>query len=223
MGWKAVVTGLALAIVTTVGCSKQCFLTEPDYYEMHHNLGLPANLAHDPSVGITPLISPISEPVTVEHPDRPPWNMTLNEAIAIALEHGTTGLESVRFATPTTLPVNDDLNSFSGTGVAGDDGIRVFALVPAIEAAGLEFALSRFDAQWVSGMSWTSTDQPVQGLTSFQNGESAQFLTGLVKPLSTGGVAGITFNTQYQNLTRPPTGVFSVVNPAYTSQLQVGV
>jgi outer membrane protein TolC len=223
MGWKAVITGLALALVATVGCKQQCFLTEPDYNESQQSLHLPANLANDPSVGITPLIPPVGEPPTVGRPDRPAWNMTLNEGIALALEKGTTGLESVRFATPTTLPVNDDLASFTGQGISGDDAIRVFALVPAIEAAGIEFALGRFDTQWVSGMSWTSTDQPVQGLTSFQNGLSSTLFSGLVKPLATGGVAGITFNTQYQDLRQPPTGVFAVVNPAYTTQLTFGV
>src|SRR4051794_27131989 len=196
MGWKAVVMGLALVLAATVGCKQQCFLTEPDYDEFHRSVHLPPNLANDPSVGISPLIPPVAEPPTVANPDRPPWFLTLNEAIAIALESGTTGLESVRFAQPTTLPVNDDLASFTGGGISGSDSIRVFALQPAIQQAGIEFALGRFDAEWVHNISWTTTDQPIQGLTSFQNGQSAQFLSGLVKPLPTGGVAGITFTTQ---------------------------
>jgi outer membrane protein TolC len=221
MGRKAVVMGLALVLVATVGCKQQCFLPEPDLDEFHHSAGLPLNAVNDPTLGVAPLIPPVGPPPTPSDPDRQPWYMTLNEAVAIALERGTTGVESVRFATPTTLPVNDDLVAFNGTGVSGEDGIRVFAFVPAIEQASIEFALGRFDPQFVTSMNWTTTDQPVQGLTSFQNGQAATFLTGLVKPLPTGGVAGITFQTQYQNLTRPPTG-FTLVNPAYTTQLQVG-
>jgi outer membrane protein TolC len=222
MGWKALVTALALALVAAVGCKQQCYLTEPDFNEFHHSLHLPPNLENDPSAGITPLIPPVSTPPTIGSPDRQPWYMTLNEAVAIALEQGNEGIESVRYATPTSLPVNDDLVAFSGTGVAGSDAIRVFALQPAIQQAGVEFALSRFDAQAVAAMSWTSTDQPIQGLTSFQNGASANLLMGLVKPLPTGGVAGITFTTAYQDLTNPPKGVFNVVNPAYTPKLQFG-
>jgi outer membrane protein TolC len=214
--------GLALILVATVGCKQQCFLPEPDYHEFQRSAMLPPNAANDPTLGVTPLIPPVSEPPTPSNPDRQPWYMTLNEAVAIALERGTTGVESVRFATPTTLPVNDDLGAFTGTGISGDDAIRVFSYVPAIEMAGIEFALGRFDAQYVASMNWTTTDQPVQGINSFQNGQAATFLTGLVKPLPTGGVAGITFQTQYQNLSKPPTGVFGVVNPAYTTQLQFG-
>jgi outer membrane protein TolC len=223
MGWKSVVLGLALALVAAVGCKQQCFLTEPDYHELHQSLHLPANLANDPSVGVSPLIPAVGKPATTADPDREPWYMTLNEAVAIALERGNVGIESVRFSTPTILAVNDDLVTFTGQGVAGDDAIRVFALQPAIQAAGIEFALGRFDAAWVTSMNWTTTDEPIQGLTSFQNGQAATFTTGLLKPLATGGVAGITFTTNYQNLTNPPRGVFSVVNPAYTARLQFGV
>jgi outer membrane protein TolC len=221
MGWKAWVMSLGLAFLAAVGCKQQCFLTQADYDEFQHTIGLPANLANDPSAGITPIIPPVSTPSTVSNPDREPWYLTLNEAIAIALEKGTTGVESVRVSQPGNLPVNDDLASFTGTGISGNDGIRVFSMVPAEQAAGVEFQLGRFDPQFITQMSWTSTDLPVQGLTSFQNGASANFISGIVKPLATGGLASIDFNTQYQNLTRPPTG-FNVTNPAYTPQLRFG-
>jgi len=221
MGWKVVVIGLALAVVAGVGCKQQCFLTEPDFEEFHRSVGLPPNATNDPSLGVTPLIKPVSEPPTVSNPGRTPWYLTLNEAIALALENGTTGVESVRYATLANLPINDDLASFTGNGISGNDGIRVFALTPAIEQAGVEFELGRFDAQYVNSLSWTTTDTPVQGLTSFQNGQTANYLMGVVKPLATGGVAGITFTNQYQNLVKPPTG-FNVTNPAYTPQLQFG-
>src|SRR5947207_2796885 len=64
------------------------------------------------------------------------------------------------------------------------------------------------------------TDEQQQGLQSFQNGQTAQMITSLVKPLPTGGFAGITLNTTYQNLSNPPTGSFSLLNPSYTSRLQ---
>src|SRR5947209_12132488 len=131
MGWKAVVMGLALALVTAVGCKQQCFLTEPDYNEFHQALGLPPNLANDPGVGVSPLIHPVGEPVTIDRPDREPWHLTLNEAIAVALEQGTVGIESIRFGVPASFALSpgalrvtvEDLVTFTGQGVAGSDKI----------------------------------------------------------------------------------------------------
>jgi outer membrane protein TolC len=221
MRWKALVMGLGLAFLAAVGCKQQCFLTQADYDEFQHTIGLPPNLANDPSVGITPVIPSVPPPVTVDNPDRQPWYLTLNEAVAIALENGTTGVESVRVSQPGNLPINDDLVSFTGNGVSGVDSIRVFAMQPAIQQASIEFQIGRFDPAFVTSMSWASTDLPVQGLTSFQNGETANFLSGFIKPLPTGGYASVNFTTQYQNLTRPPTG-FNVTNPAYSPQLTFG-
>src|SRR6266851_5143577 len=82
--------------------------------------------------------------------------------------------------------------------------IRVLSLNPAIVGPDIEAALSKFDDRWETSMTWTTTDQPTQGLSSFQNGDQAVFNSSLLKPLPTGGVAGITFNTTYQNLTVPP-------------------
>src|SRR5262249_21770792 len=43
----------------------------------------------------------------------------------------------------------------------------------------------------------------------------------LLKPLPTGGIAGITFSTVYQNLTTPPTSQgFAFTNPNYKPKLQ---
>ena len=44
-----------------------------------------------------------------------------------------------------------------------------------------------------------------------------RFKARCLKPLPTGGVAGITFSTVYTNLTAPPAGI---VNPAYRPTLQ---
>jgi outer membrane protein TolC len=95
------------------------------------------------------------------------------------------------------------------------------ALDPAQAGAAIEQALARFDAVWTTGMSWNTVDQPTQGLSSFQNGAGAQFTTTLAKPLPSGGVAGISYATTYQFLSNPP-GFFPVVNPSYSTSLQVG-
>jgi outer membrane protein TolC len=73
-------------------------------------------------------------------------------------------------------------------------------------------------------MNWSAVDNLNNGLSSFQNGAFANFNTSLVKGLPTGGVANITFQTNYQNLTNPPTvGAFRVINPLYTAPLTLGI
>ena len=119
--------------------------------------------------------------------------------------------------------VSDDLVVFAGRGVTEPDSVRVLAMDPAQVGATIEEALAKFDAVWSTGMSWNATDQPTQGLTAFQNGQGAAFTTTLAKPLASGGVAGVTFATNYLLLANPPPpGLFSVVNPSYNTSVQVG-
>lgn len=124
------------------------------------------------------------------------------------------------------LPV-DSLSTFSGRQVFGSDAIRVLALDPAIAGADIEAALAKFDTRLTGALSWSTTDQPIgSALQAFQAGGSgsinaienqdAAFNLGLIKPLPTGGVAGITFRTDYQltNLTA------ARVNPSYRPSIQ---
>ena len=150
-------------------------------------------------------------PSTVLDPDRKTRYISLAEVIAIALEQGRVGDQD---------PLETTLTSLINVGIpASTDTIRVLALDPAISYPDIEASLARFDAQWTTSISWTSTDEPLNGLNQFNTGTTAVFSSSLLKPLPTGGVAGITFSTQYQDLTHPPTG-FVLLNPAYTPRLQ---
>jgi outer membrane protein TolC len=233
MRWITVVAGLALAagLALTAGCKQQCFLTECDYNH-YHELGIPLGLECDPSAGSQPgLVSQIGRPATVLDPEREIRYISLAEAISIALEHGTVnGFQGPAVFTsdggrgPT---VNDVLVSFTGAGLTGTDAIRVLALDPAVIGANIESALSKFDARFTSSMTWTTTEQPIgtpttgvqalgqQGLQSI-NTQAAAFNASIIKPLPTGGVAGITWTTDYQ-LTNSP---LARVNPSYTPTLQ---
>ena len=52
------------------------------------------------------------------------------------------------------------------------DSIRVFALDPAIAAAEVERALSKFDARWINSITWNKVDNPALNFqASFQNGD----------------------------------------------------
>jgi outer membrane protein TolC len=162
--------------------------------------------------GLAPL-GPI--PASVRRLDRPVRYLSLAEAIALALENGYVGGDSAR----SPGVANDDLLTFTGNGPSGADSIRVFALQPAIADANVAASLARFDVQSFVNQTWRTFDEPVQGLNSFQNGQNANLAFGLAKPLSTGGAAGLTWNTDYNNLSQPPS---SVLNPSYFTRMQFG-
>jgi hypothetical protein len=211
------ILGFVLCGLTLVGCQQTCYVKEPDLFEANQRLHMPPDPENDPAAGMRPLLSSMGDPATVVDPDRKPRYITLQETLAIALESGTTGAQSVRAP---GIPI-DDLVTFTGNGVVGSDRIRVFALAPAINAAIMEGSLARWDPQWISSMNWLTNDNPVQGLNSFTNGEGASLSTSLVKPLPTGGTAGITFSANYLDLRTPPQGFF-FLNPSYTTNLQLG-
>ncbi len=219
MRWKIVVAGLVLANALATGCKQQCFLTECDYKD-YHLRGLPAaTLENDPNASLLPATGTVAAPTTVLNPEREIRYLSLNEAIALALEQGRIGSQS---------PVNfgfalDTLVSFQGRTVAGSDHIRVFALDPAIVGADIEASLAKFDARWTTSMTWNTTDRPVgTALETFQarfqlnniRTQDATFNSALIKPLPTGGVAGITFRTDYSL-----TNLQARVNPSYRPTL----
>lgn len=213
MRWKAVVIGLVLISAIGVGCKQQCFITECDYHH-YKEIGLLPELECRPAQCLPPEWNNAPTPATILDPDREPRFLSLAETIAIALEQGNvTGSGS-----------SDTLVSLQGRNVGGDDSIRVFALDPAILATDIESALSRFDVRWDTSMSWSKVDRPIgNALDTFQavgrniqatNTDNANFQTALAKPLPTGGVAGITFSTQFER-----TNLNALVNPSYRPTL----
>jgi outer membrane protein TolC len=210
MRWKHAVVGLALTVAVAAGCKQQCFLTECDY-EHYRQIGLTKRVECDPKAAIEPATAMPLPPSTVLDPDRKIRYLSLAEAIAIALEQGRVGDQD---------PLETTLTSLINIGIpASSDTVRVLALDPAISYPDIEASLAKFDAQWTTSLSWTNTDEPLNGLNQFNEGQTAVFSSSLLKPLPTGGVAGITFTTQYQDLTHPPTG-FVLLNPAYIPRLQ---
>jgi outer membrane protein TolC len=226
MSWKAVGVGLALVLAGIFGCQRQCFLKECDYE--HYQSLVPENFAKlecDSSFGVAPLVPSVPTPADVWNPDRELRYITLTEALAIALEQGTVGVQSALF--PGALV--DTLGSFggitAGSVFGGSDSVRALALDPAFVDTLIESSLSKFDARWTTSMTWTTTDRPVgTAVDTFQAAQSgagainlqdANFATSLLKPLPTGGVAGITFSTAYELSNLNPR-----VNPAYRPTLQ---
>jgi outer membrane protein TolC len=181
-----------------------------------------ANAGGEP--GLTPdeqerksLPLPVS---TVNAPDRPGRPITLAECICLALENGRTGEFYDRVGTDRRTSVNGLQGQASPSG--SSDSIRVFAYDPAIAAAGMEQSLARFDTLWRTVAAWdhvapvsglTAETTPTVGVLNLGQVDTGQFSSELLKPLPTGGVAGITFRTDYERSNFLPGS--PVLNPAY--------
>lgn len=192
----AVRLAVPLLAFAAVGCCAPCTVPgdPPDALR-------PLSLCLDRVTQPAPsLIAPVPHVRTVLDPEAPPRHISLAECIALAIENGRVNGES----------------------------IRVLAYDPAVTATEIEQALSRFDARWQSSMTWSHTDQPagVSALNSAfaaqqPNVQTAAFNSQLQKPLPTGGLAGITFNTDYQfsKEAASPDPSQAVFNPAYRPSL----
>ena len=231
MRWFIVFVGLTLTLTAVDGCKQPLYMSEDDYDHYVKDLHLPPDLRSKTQGILGPSTDAFTPaPPTIDDPDREIRYLTLAEAVAMGLEHGTVGNPDL-FGLPTANALNAsqrtnfNLVSFSGGSVFGDDAIRVLAIDPAIIGANIEASLAKFDVQLVSSLNYTTTDQPVA--TALQNFQASNngvnsiatreplFSTSLLKPLPTGGVAGITFSTDYQD-----TNQAARVNPSYRPTLQ---
>jgi outer membrane protein TolC len=224
MAWKIWLIGLALAGGTALGCRQQSFLTEADFHDAR-NLAYPSSLDADPASELVARPGTLPPPATVDDTERKIRYLSLREAVAIALENGTVGLQSV--LTPGSA--NDLLGGFAARTVQGADGIRVLAFDPAIVANDIEASLAKFDTLWTSSLTWSRTDTPlgISPTTFTQTGPSIasinsrnlNFSTSLLKPLPTGGVAGITFGITSQK-TSPGSPIDPAIQPSIQFQFE---
>src|ERR1700736_249556 len=172
MRWKALV-GLALVMAAAAGCQQTWSLTESD--TTHGiSLALPPNLESMPGAGVVPDLPHAGPPATVVTPERPVRYLTLAEAQALALEHGTPGS---RLHDGTT---DDALVSLQGHDLgSAESPIRVLALNPAIARTDIEASLSKFDTLWNTSMTGQKIDEPIGGnfINSFNNGDLANLNT----------------------------------------------
>lgn len=216
--WKARLVGgvIALSGLGLVGCQHQLFTEPADSPLLVRPDINPAieNRPHDP---VMPAAATVGvDPATVIDLKRKTRPISLKEAIAIAVENGNTGGGGVTG--------QDNLTAIGANGRnQQSDSIKTFVLDPAIAAADVERSLSKFDARWITSMSWSKQDQATLNLQqSFSNGDAAAFSSTLAKPLPTGGVAGITTSVNYQHLSNPPpanTGFVSL-STSYSPRVQ---
>ena len=217
--WSTRVFSGLLWLAALGGCKQQTFLPPGDYLDAVH-YGLPEKLQTQPhGVIVPPTVEAGKPPATVLNPNLPARMISLKECIAIALEQGNVGsLNSLNFGSK-----NEVTDSFAGRTISNTDAIRAYALDPGVFAADIERSLSKFDARWITSMQWQKNDNPVAAqFVSFQSqNDQANLSSSLVKPLPTGGIAGITLSTNYVKYSNIPAAqVNSFVNPNYTPQVQ---
>ncbi len=217
--WCAGGMALLLGLGVLSGC-QPIFLTREVYEEAHRNL-LPPKLEKDHCPITGPVTDATAAPPSVSSPDRPAYYLTLQEAIATALENGHV---SGRAGSGRGLS-DDSLLTFNAPGSLNGqtERLRVLALNPAISNAAMEASLARYDAVYHSSILWNGTDNVQTGLFSSNNGHGATYTSSIIKPLSTGGIANVSFIGGYNNLNAPPTGAFAVLNPQYTARLSFGL
>src|SRR5690349_14293045 len=87
---KWVVAAVLAATGGLSGCTKPLYMT-PETQTLATSVGLPADLTTNPNLTATPDVSDHKPPATVLDANREPRYMTLQEAMAIALERGTRG------------------------------------------------------------------------------------------------------------------------------------
>jgi outer membrane protein TolC len=208
-----------LALAAASGCTKQVLLEPADVDRAMANV--PPRLETHPQDPITPMtkLDPTQGPATVLDPDRRPVNMSLQECFVTALKQGNIGSQGGLNNPGFT---NDSPGQFGGRQFAGGDNIAVVAFDPSISYLDVERSLSKFDARWISSMTWSKQDSPVasQFLQFQSQQDQAQWTSTIAKPLPTGGVAGITTSINYSKFSNVPTNLGTFVNPNYTPRVQ---
>jgi outer membrane protein TolC len=215
-----------LAVAGLVGCHQHKYLNESDFRQLRHTAlsaagPLPELTDLTPSLDVTAMRTVLSP----EGKRRP---ISLAECIALALENGRTGEFFDRTTGRRSGLVGLQRQSPPSNST---DSIRVFAYDPAILHLDVEQSLAKFDARWVSSMTWNKVDEPAtlqsvlfgQGLGVTER-DQATFQSALLKPLPTGGLAGITFRTDYEssNINRRANAANpgSFPNPTYRPDLE---
>ncbi|MBI1830739.1 MAG: TolC family protein [Planctomycetes bacterium] len=191
-------------------------------------MSLPKNLENDPTPITTPIGPMTPMPATVTQADRPARYLSLQEAIAIALENGHV---SGRSGAGTGRA---DDNMVSGQSPSSfnsqSERIRVLALNPAISSAAMEAAFARFDPVWSTNVNWTNTDG-IPGVINFPgylgtvSGQTWGMQSSLIKALATGGVAELSFLTDYRLLSNAQNNPFAFgpLNPQWAARVSLGI
>jgi outer membrane protein TolC len=206
---------LALALVLAIaGLASGCSPTQPFYFcedgDLSHYVGMATNIEYpDTKTCSLQEVNDPPAPLTISNAKfDEPWDLSLSEAVKIALENGkvmkTLGIRT--FSTPNIARTNIG----APVEVLTDQpaaAITVYepALFETDPVFGIEGALSQFDAQLVASAFWDKHDQPQNLNPAFIQFGSPRvfqqdlgtFQEGITKTAVTGAEFTAFSNTQY--------------------------
>lgn len=218
---RRLLLGTLLGLATQAGCQQHHFMSEGDYRHYRNQAIAGTTPIPDCNDFSTLHVDKVNIR-TVLNPEAPRRAITLAECTALALENGRTGEFFDRGGRRSTLAGPQRQSPVTNL----TDSIRVFAFDPAIVAVDTEQSLAKFDTFWQTAMAWSRADRPIGtaldsffgfGRTNIEQ-DTANFSSALLKPLPTGGLAGITFSTDYEFSNLNPR-----VNPAYRPSVSFNV
>jgi outer membrane protein TolC len=216
-GCVGVLLAFVLALAAT-GCRQQVFLDQECFKQSHEIL--PTQVEKDYTYGGDALQPFTKAPPTLLDPNRPAWNMTLHEAMAIALENGSIGDAAGAGAGA----LNETQAAFAGS-VAGAivqaDRLKILAMNPAISGANLEATMARFDTHFIASLGVNNIDELQQSPFASPNEQNAQAALALVKAMPTGGVIASSISSNYRYL--PNAASQQVPAQLYEQRLTIGI
>jgi outer membrane protein TolC len=230
-----------LASILTLGVLSGCQPTflEKQVFEGAH-APLPPKLEESHCPITEPITALVKAPPTVSLPDRLPRYLTLQEALAIALESGTVTGRGISNLGLIPAP-GGGAPSTTGLGFSAssqNDSIRILAFLPAINNAAIEQSVSRFDPVFSTYMIYTNIDSVIGvpnnlgalpdssifGSPTSEGGVGTRWGSSLTKAFAGGGVANIGFLVDYRNLNNngvAPVPASGLLNPQYTARMNI--
>ena len=223
MRWQVMFLGLTLAVVTMTGCTQTLYITHDDLKAFQERVGLPPDPLN-PVHGTIPHTTDIPRPPDVNNPEREPRYLTLNEAIALALENGVVGLRSVRLWASTISISWPTLRAPSRPEPIASKSCRWSrpSLAPTSRRSW------RFDVTQRTLLQFNTSDPNPLAPGRFQAGQFTQFGTSFEKLLPSGGFAMVDFGSptsanspggNFYNNFNQQSFLSGVVNPTYQPDL----
>lgn len=211
--------------VALAGCTQhKCLVEAALPPHMDSAAGPDALPAEAPELGTA-----VAKVSTVLDPELPKREISLHECMALALENGRAGGTKIRvlsydpamnYAQIELALSRFDARWFTSMGWSALDerAGNVLSSLP----LGFAPAAVSTAAGGVAGGVGPAGAASIANLTDFNNVQGASFDTLIEKPLPTGGVAGITFKTDYTLVNQPPPAP-GETNPSYRPRVIFGL
>ncbi len=225
MDWRT--WGIGLGLVLLTGCVSPLDrpLRAPPKYVHSQHLTASIELPREPAPIQPSPSEAFLEISTVLSPKKAHRPISVAECICLALENGRTGENFDRAGGDRSTSATGTARSTTLGG--STDSLRVFVLDPAIVQADIEQSLARFDVMWRVLTSWNHVDSP-NGIPIDQvprlgvlndQIETGSFRSEFLKPLPTGGVAGV--GVRFDGIRSKLTSGSTLMNPAYLPGVDV--